>query len=408
MRLTYQAWDKGGKLVSDTIDAPDAEDARESLRQRGLFVTQIDEAAMMQDAAQLAGRKWRKKKGKTARLKVLANFCQQLYLMIKTGTPIVQSLEAVERQSRDVHVRAMITRVRLRVEEGESLAVAMEEEPNYFDPVTRNLIDAGETSGKLPYMLERVGALTRKQLGVRNKVAGALVYPALLMVVAIGVAILMMVLVLPRFGQLFEDLDVPLPPTTAILMDGSAWAREFWWLALAGVFACVFALVKWTRTPSGKQLTDRLVLRVPGVGKIIRNFATARIARLVGTLRESYLPLLDVLDLVGQTSANTQYQKMLENAKTAVSQGKPMSSAFGDDRLVNPTVYEAMRSGEETGQIGPLLLSLAEVLDEENDVVVKTLTNVLEPIILVFLGILIGFVAISLFMPVFDLMSNAM
>lgn len=408
MRLTYQAWDKGGKLVSDTIDAPDADDARESLRQRGLFVTQIDEAAMVQDGAQLAGSKWRMKKGKTARLKVLANFCQQLFLMIKTGTPIVQSLEAVERQSRDLRVRAMIARVRMRVEEGESLAVAMEAEPDYFDPVMRNLIDAGETSGKLPYMLERVGSLTRKQLGVRNKVAGALVYPALLMVVAIGVAILMMVLVLPRFGQLFEDLDVPLPPTTAILMDGSAWAREFWWLALAGVLAGVFALLKWMRTTSGKQLLDRLVLRVPGVGKVIRNFATARIARLVGTLRESYLPLLDVLDLVGQTSSNTQYRRMLENAKTAVSQGKPMSSAFSDERLVNPTVYEAMRSGEETGQIGPLLLSLADVMDEENDVVVKSLTNILEPIILVFLGILIGFVAISLFMPVFDLMSSAM
>lgn len=407
MRLAYQAWDAAGKLVSDTIDAPDADDARESLRQRGLFVTQIDEALATANTAKTGKRSWRRK-GKAGRLKVLANFCQQLYLMIKTGTPIVQSLEAVERQTRDLAVRAVINDIRMRVEEGDSLALAMEAQPKYFDAVTRNLIDAGETSGKLPYMLERIGTLTRKELGVRNKVAGAMVYPALLMVVAFGVSLMMLLVVLPRFGMLFEDLEVPLPASTAILMDTGDWVREFWWIALAGVIACVVAVVMWVKSIAGKKVVDRLILRVPGLGKVIRNFATARIARLIGTLRESFLPLLDVLDLVGNTSSNTQYKAMLANAKNAVSRGQPMSSAFADELLVNPTVYEAMRSGEESGQIGPLLLSLADVLDEENDVVVRTLTSVIEPIILVILGVVIGFVAVSLFMPVFDLMANAM
>ncbi len=407
MRLAYQAWDAAGKLVSDTIDAADADDARESLRQRGLFVTQIDEASSAAGAVKPGKRSWRRK-GKTGRLKVLANFCQQLFLMIKTGTPIVQSLEAVERQTRDLNVRQVIAQVRLRVEEGDSLAIAMDSHPEYFDAVTRNLIDAGETSGKLPYMLERIGTLTRKQLGIRNKVAGAMVYPALLMVVAFGVAILMLVVVLPRFGTLFEDLEVPLPPTTAMLMDSGDWLREYWWAALAGVVAMFVAIVMWAKSAAGKKVVDKLVLRAPGLGKIVRNFATARIARLIGTLRESYLPLLEVLELVAQSSSNTQYQAMLDNAKHAVSRGQPMSSAFADERLVNPTVYEAMRSGEESGQIGPLLLSLADVLDEENDVVVRTLTNIIEPVILVILGVVIGFVAISLFMPVFDLMANAM
>ena len=404
MRLAYRAWDNAGKLIADVVDANDFAEARENLRKQGLHVTELSEAG---GKSHSMGQRRKKSVGRGTRLKQLSAFCKQLYVLIKTGTPIVQALEASERQTRDASFKQVVTDVRAKVEEGVPLSEAMQTHPEYFDIVTRSLIAAGESAGRLPMMLERIGALTRKQVQVRGNIVGAMIYPSLLISVAMGVLMLMMTFVLPRFAGLFEQLDTPLPPATAVLMDISYVLRNFWWAILAGLILSIGGFVAWQKTPGGKRARDTALLRLPLIGPMFRNFATAKIARLMGILLDSYLPLLDVLGLVKQATNNMHYENMMARAERAVTHGEPMSSAFSDEKLINSSVYEALRNGESSGQIAPLMLTVADFLDEENETVVRSLTSILEPVILIVLGMVIGFVAVSMFLPLFDLTASA-
>ncbi len=404
MRLAYRAWDAAGRAIADVVEAATADEARESLRRRGLFVTEIGESNEAAKTAGSGGGSFlRRRPGKTARMKMLSSFCRQLYVLVKTGTPVVQALEAVERQTRDATFRQVVTSVRTRVEEGIPLSEAMQAHGDFFDPVSRSLIHAGETAGKLPTMLERIGVLARKQVQLRSNIMGAMIYPTLLISISMSVLVLMMTFVLPRFATMFEDMDAPLPPTTKALMVISDILRNYWWAVIGGLALIVGGFVAWLRTEGGQRMRDTFLIRAPGIGGIVRNFATARIARLTGILLDSYLPLLDVIALVKESTSNYHYRTMLGNAEKAVTHGEPMSAALADPSLINQSAYEALRNGESTGQIAPLMLTVADFMEEENETVVKSLTSILEPVILIVLGLVIGFVAISMFLPLFDL-----
>lgn len=341
--------------------------------------------------------------GTMRRLKNLSMFCRQLHVLISTGTPLTEALACLERQCSEAAWRQVVADLRLRIEEGASLHQAMAASPEYFDVITRSLVAAGETAGKLPAMLDRAATLSRKELAVRRSIIGAMVYPGLLVTVAMTVLIVLLMFVLPRFAELFSTLDMPMPPTTQALMLLSDFLLGYWWAVLIGLIGGGVALRLWLGTPAGVLFIDTLVLRVPQFGRITQNFATARIIRLMGILLDSYLPLLEVIGLVRESTTNSHYRRLMENAESAVTRGEPMSSAFADASLISPSVYEAMRSGEHSGQIGSLLLNIAGFLDEENEVVIKSLASIVEPLILIVLGALVGFVALSMFMPLFDL-----
>jgi type IV pilus assembly protein PilC len=401
MKLAYQGYDSNGKVVSDTIDAPNAGEAAQMLRGRGLFVTTISADSGDPGGAGRPG--GRRLSGRGSGVKGLTLFTRQLQVMLTTGTPIIQALSALQRQTDSALWRDTIAQLRSRVEEGVSLSEAMKDHPQRFDAIYRNLIAAGETSGKLPVMLERLASLTRKQLQTRNTIVGALVYPSLLIVVAIGVLSLMLTIVLPRFGDLFVTLDLPLPPTTQALMFLSGVLIGYWWVIILSFVSVVVAAKFWLGTSHGKQAVFTAMLRLPLVGKVTRSFATTRIARLLGVLMDSHLPLLDVLDLIREGTINVHYGRLIDNAKEAVTRGEPVSSAFAESDLIIPSVVEAMRSGETTGRVSTSLLTISDMLDEENEVLIKSLTSVLEPLILLALGVLVGFMALSIFLPLFDL-----
>jgi type IV pilus assembly protein PilC len=401
MKLAYQGYDSDGKKISDVIDAPSADEATLTLRDRGLFVTTINSTS---GAGAVSGKRGRRmgSRGKVS-IKGLTIFTRQLHVMLSTGTPIVQSLTALQRQTDNPAWRDIIAGMSSRVEEGVPLSEAMKDYPQCFDPIYRNLIAAGETSGKLSVMLERLASLTRKQLQTRNTVVGALVYPSLLVVVALGVLCLMLTIVLPRFGDLFETLDLPLPPTTQFLMFLSSVLISYWWVILLSIGATATGLYYWLKSEPGKQAMFTAMLNLPVVGKVTRSFATGRIARLLGVLMDSHLPLLDVLDLIRTGTTNTHYKRLLDNARDAVTRGEPISSAFTESDLITPSVSEAMRSGESSGRVAPSLLTMSDMLDEENEVLIKSLTGILEPMILLAMGVLVGFMALSIFLPLFDL-----
>ncbi len=405
MKLIYTAFDKTGKSVTDTVEARDITDATEILRRQGFYVTEIRQSAAegnVAGAMKLAG-----KMGAGRRMKNVAIFTRQLYVLLSTGTTMVDALMALERQSKDEQWRQTLQGLRTKVEEGASLSIAMSQYPHEFNAICRSLVAAGESGGNLDIMLDRLASLTKRQMHTRSAIVGAMVYPALLIVVAVAVLIMLLTFVLPRFTQLFKTLDTPLPPTTKMLMCLSDLMRSYWWSLPLLIGGAIIGGKMWMASPAGKRMTDVIVLRVPQLGVMTRNFATARIVRLLGVLIQGKVPLVDALNLTRESTGNHCYVDLITRATDAVIRGESLAGAFADSDLINSSVHEAMKSGERSGQLGPLLNTVADFLDEENEVTLRSLTSILEPMILIVLGIFVGFVAISMFMPMFDLTAAA-
>lgn len=404
MKLAYRAYDRSGRQVAETIEAADTASATEVLRRRGFYVTEIAESGG--SAPSLRG-KAPGRLGRTRRLKELVVFTRQIYVLISSGTAQVDGLAALGRQAKNAHWREVIADIRSRIEEGASLSEAMATHPEYFDPVYRNLVAAGESSGNLLAILDRLSVLTRKQLHVRNSIVGAMIYPCLLTTISLGVLTILLTFVVPRFADLFKSLDVVLPPTTQFLLSISNLLRNYWWALIAVVAAGITGTKHWLATDSGRRAYYSALLRIPQLGQIMRSFAAARITRLLGILLDSHVPILDALKLTRHATKNVLYTELIAKAEDNVTKGEPISSAFADGDLIAPSIHEAIRNGEHSGQLGRLLLDISGFLDEENDVVLRSLTSIIEPVILIVLGVLVGFVALSMFMPLFDLTAMA-
>jgi type IV pilus assembly protein PilC len=400
MKLEYTAFDGTGKGVTGTLECPDPTAAAEILRGRGLYLADLAEAKAESDRPRprRSGRL-----GRRQTLKHVAMLTRQLCVLTSSGTPLVDALAALERQTRPGPWQDEVAGLRLRVEEGKALSEAMAASPWVFDAVTCSLVTAGESSGHLPEMLDRLAQLKRRQLSVLNTVTGAMIYPCMLVVLATVIFIMLLVFIVPRFAMLFATLDVPLPPSTRVLVRASEIFRGTWWVFLILTLGAVVGLVKGLRSPAGRRLKDTLVLKLPYVGDVVKGFATARIVRLLGVLVSGHVPLLNALALIRGAVPNVHYEALVSTAHDQVARGEPLSQAFSDPFLVTPSVHEAIRSGEQSGQLDRLLLEIAGFLDDENEVIVRSLTSVMEPVILIVMGLLVGAVAVSMFLPLFDL-----
>ncbi|MHC4219422.1 MAG: type II secretion system F family protein [Planctomycetota bacterium] len=288
------------------------------------------------------------------------------------------------------------------VEEGTSFSEAMARHPRCFDAVCRSLVAAGESSGQLEQMLDRLARLTRQQLRIRRTVTAALVYPSLLVAIGIVVVIVMTGFVLPRFEGLFQSLDAPLPPSTEFLMSVGELLRSGWWVLLTGLVVAGAATAAALATESGRRFLDVSAVRLPYFGRITRDLLTARFTRLLGVLLDSKVPLLEALQLTRDSTGNSVFAELLEQGEEAVVRGETLSAVLLDSPLVNPCVSEAIRHGEQSGAVSPVLLDMADYMDEENESVVRTAARLLEPVILIVLGVVVAVIAISLFMPLFD------
>jgi type II secretory pathway component PulF len=402
MKLAYKAYDGLGKAVAGIVDAGDAAGAAEMLRRKGLFVAEV-KASIPTDGKK--ARVGRRRSSGGQRMKDVAWFSRQLYVLIASGTRLADALHALERQARPGPWRQVMTNLRTRVEEGASLSAAMEPHGTYFDPIYRNLITAGESSGHLVEMFDRLAGLKQKQLKVRNSVVGALVYPCMLVTVGLSIFVMLLLFVIPRFAGLFKTMDVPLPSSTAMLLHASDAFRGYWWLILLVAAGAVGAVLAGLRTPKGKLLRDTAILHVPYIGGVVKSLSTARIISLLGVLMQARIPVLETLRHVRQSTGNSLYQELVAKAEDSVAKGEAMSAAFDNPSLINPSVYEAIRSGEGSGEIDRLLLNISAFLDEENEVTVRSLTSIIEPLILIVMGLLVGLISICMFMPLFDLAS---
>ncbi len=279
MKLAYKAYDGLGKSVTGIIDAGDLAGAADLLRRKGLFVAEVKASIPTEGKP---ARRRRRHSSQAQRLKDVAWFSRQLFVLVSSGTQLADALHALERQARPGPWRDVITSLRTRVEEGTPLATAMEPHGTYFDPIYRNLIAAGESSGHLVEMFERLAGLKQKQLKIHNSVVGALIYPCMLVSVGLAIFVMLLLFVIPRFAGLFKTMDVPLPSSTAMLLHLSDAVRGYWWLILVLVAGGIGALVVGLRSPRGRSLRDAATLRMPYIGPVVKSLATARIVSLLG------------------------------------------------------------------------------------------------------------------------------
>lgn len=404
MKFSYQAYDKAGAQKSGTIEASNKDEATEQLRKKGLFVSSIAEGDAIKGGA---GPKKRRTRSSKVNPRMVAEFARELSVLIATGTPLVDAISSIERQSSNENWTSVLKDVRMRLEEGDSLTAAMDDRSEVFDAVFRSLVAAGESSGHLDTMLQRVANLTRKQAQIKSNLMGAMMYPILLLGVAVIVIGLLIGVVLPRFAGMFETLDTPLPATTAFLMMISDFVRAYWFGVIPGIILSVVFAVRWVRSDKGSDTLSVLSLSVPKLGEIQRSFMTARITRLMGVLLEAKVPMLDSIELTRESVRNPKYVALLNSAEDAVTKGEPISSAFARDGLMTSSACEAIRNGEQTGRLAEVLVHISDYLDEDNETVIKSVSSLIEPVIMIGLGILVGFVAISMFLPLFDLTATA-
>ncbi len=402
MKLAYKAYDNIGKVITGDIECSDVITATETLHRKGLYVAQIAESATLTAKAK---NKRRLNFRRGQKIKNVAVFTRQLCVLVHSGTQLAEALGALERQAKQGPWRGAISDLYARVEEGATLSEAMEANSEYFDSIYCGLVATGESSGHLVEMLDRLAALKQKQLRIRNSIVGALLYPIILVFLSIAIFSLLLIFVIPRFATLFDTLDVPLPASTKILVSISGVFRSYWWAMGLSLAGAIIAVAAYLRRPNGKRLYDTITLKLPCIGNITKSLTTARIVSLLGVLMEGHVPVLQALRLVRRAAGNVHYAELISKAEKHVADGESLSLAFSDENLISPSVHEAIHSGEQSGQIDRLLLNIADFLDDENEIVLRSLTSIIEPLILIIMGVLVGLIAISMFLPLFDLTS---
>lgn len=396
MKVAYEGFTIDGQAVSGTLVADSRDAARKQLRDGGIFATRLIDA---KDSVAAKG-------GRVPR-EVLAALLRQLSILISTGTPLVDALVAIERQAEDPRWATLVGELRRRVEEGAAFSDAMGAMPHVFDPICRTMAAAGESAGILDRMLADLADLYRRQARIRKSVVGAVTYPCVVVVASLIVLVALVTVVLPRFKTMFDAVQAPVPTATAALMACGDAIREHWIVA-AGVAASIVAGIVFTiRSPLVRRKVVESTLRMPIVAPVVRAISTAHLVRCLGLLLESRIALLDALKLTADSMSHPAYVTLLERAQASVSHGEQLAAALDDTRCIAPSVRQAIASAEKSGRLGNVLTQLGKHLDEDNETIVRGLARSIEPVLLGALGIVIGFVAISLFLPLFDIAASA-
>jgi len=403
MNFDYTAFDGAGESVTGVIEAASPDEGVEKLSRKGLFVVDIEEA----NGAGKPKKAAKKARGSNQSPKQIALFARELSVLITTGTPIAEAVASLENQSTNEDWKSVVASVRRALEEGESLSAALERRSDVFDVVFVSLVAAGESSGQLDVMLKRLAILTRRAAQIRSNVIGAMAYPVLLTVICLIVLGLMLGVVLPRFSGLFETLDTPLPATTKALVVLSNIMLGYWYIIAPAFGVAVTAAVFWAKSEGGKRAVTDILLSLPKVGQIVRSFGTAQTSRLLGTLLSAKVPMIEAIGLTRRATKNHRFSELLDQAEESVVKGEPVSAVLVENSVFLPSAAHAIRNGEQTGRLSEVLSHIADYLDEENQSTVKALSSLLEPLIMLVLGGLVAFVAVSMFLPLFDLTASA-
>lgn len=393
--FAYQGRSTAG-LQKGEIEAPDRVAAVGELRKRAILVTQISEKTGGRTPVRL---------GSKVKDKEMAIFTRQFSTMIDAGLPLVHCLNILAEQSESRNLRGVTSNVARSVEQGSTLAESLRKHPRTFNDLYTNMVDVGETGGILDVVLQRLAVYIEKAAALKSKVKSAMVYPASIIGVAFMVIVFMLTFVIPSFAAMFKDMGADLPLPTQIVIGLSDFVRGYFLLILAAMVGCVFAMRSYCRTENGKATIDALLLKVPVFGHLIRKVAVARFTRTLGTLVQSGVPILEGLRITATTAGNKVVEKAVLQCRASVTEGKTLTEPLKGSGVFPPMVTQMISVGEQTGALDAMLSKIADFYDDEVNTAVNTLTSLLEPIMIVFLGVVVGGLVVAMYLPIFKLVT---
>lgn len=391
----YTAKDDDGNTVNDFIEAKDETVALDMLRVKNLIIISITQ------------QKQEKIKTRISRKKVkgeeLVIFSRQLATMVNAGIPLVQSLDILSEQMESLTFRQVVTTIRSDVEAGSSLSAALEKHPQIFTLLYTNMVRAGETSGMLDEILDRLAGYLEKSGSLQRKVKSAMVYPAVVSLMALSITLVLLLKVIPTFKEIFSTLGGTLPLPTQILIGLSDTLRKYFLIAVIvmGLIAAGFG--KLVQTKQGRAKFDQLKLNIPVFGPLLRKVAVARFSRTLSTLIRSGVPILGALEIVGKTSGNVIIEYAVEKARIGIREGESISAPLAKSKAFPPMVTRMISVGEESGELEKMLTKIADFYEDQVDAAVSGLTSLIEPLIIAFLGIVVGSIVVAMFLPIFKL-----
>lgn len=385
-----------GILQRGEVSAKNREEVIALLRKRNVLVTSIQQKARALSIA-IPGL------GGGVSDKDIVVFTRQFATMIDAGLPLVQCLEILTAQTENKVLAKTIGEVRQDVEAGSTYADALRKHPKVFDDLYVNMVAAGEAGGILDTILNRLAKHIEKAMKLKKQIKTAMVYPAVIVCVAIIIIAILMVWVIPVFAKMFADFGGALPAPTQLVVSASHFMKSniIYMTIGAGVF--IFAFRRFYRTPMGRKLVDRVALKLPVIGDLIRKAAVAKFTRTLGTLISSGVPILDGLSIVAKTAGNKIIEEAVILTRQSISEGKTISEPLGQTKVFPPMVVQMIAVGETTGALDAMLSKIADFYDEEVDAAVAALTSLLEPMLMVFLGVVIGFIVVAMYLPIFSM-----
>lgn len=396
----YRGLSADGTAVAGVVDAESPRGARLKLRRTGVFPTDVSEerAPAGRRAAFAPGAL-----GERVPTHELAALTRQLATLIAAGLPLVEALAALAEQTERGHLRRALVQIREKVTEGRALAEALAEHPRLFSSLYVNMVRAGEASGALDVVLDRLAEYSEDQARLLGKVRSALTYPAIMLVLGSSILFFLVSYVVPKVTRIFQETQQKLPSLTVALITLSGFTARWWWLMLLLVAAAAVAVRAYARTPLGRERLDRLTLRLPYVGGLVQKLALARFARTLSTLLASGIGLLPALDIVRTVVDNRVIARAIENARDAIREGQSIAPPLRESGVFPPLVVHMVAVGEQSGQLEAMLGKAADAYDNEVENAVSSLTTILEPLMIVFMGLVVLFIVLAILMPIFEL-----
>lgn len=391
----WEAKTKAGEVRKGELEAPDAEAVNSRLKSIGLSPTKVKKKPM-EIHFKLPGIGGVKGKD-------LLIFTRQFATMIDAGLPLVQCLDILGGQNDNLAFKKVIFAIKAKVESGSTFADALKDHPKAFDELYIQLCAAGEVGGILDTILNRLAAYKEKAEKLKRKVKGAMVYPIIVILVAIGVTALLLLKVTPVFAKMFGDFGQALPAPTQFIIDISNWLQSYILHLVGGISAVIVAFVLTNKNPKGRRLLDRSYLYVPLIGELIRKIAVARFTRTLGTMISSGVPILDALDVTAKTAGNKIVEEGIYYVRTKISEGKNIAGPLLETKVFPPMVVQMIGVGEATGAMDAMLNKIADFYDDEVDAGVSSLTSMIEPLLMVFLGVVVGGFLIAMYLPIFNI-----
>ena len=393
----YNAVDAAGRTVRAQIDADTLGAAVQRLQHQGLHILEVkpNNARSQRQAPNTARPK----------LESLVVFSRQFAVMIDAGLPVLRCLDVLSSQTKDAALQRAQLAVIGEIEAGKPLATALHNQPQCFSELYVSMVRAAEAGGILDIILDRLATFLEKEMDIRNKVKAALIYPVLVLVFATVMMNAMFIIVLPTFSSIFADLDVPLPVMTAILFGLAHVMRTYWYIHIAIPVVIILVGKKWLATPKGRFTMDGILLKLPILGEVIQKIALARFARTLGTLLSSGVPLLQTIEIVSATAGNVVLAHAITGCSRQIENGRRLVEPLQESPWFPPMLTNMVEVGEETGRLAEMLDKVADFYESEVDATVKGLTSLLEPILIMFLGAIVGGIVLCVMVPMFQLVS---